>query len=147
MSTQYETNDTRNRSTIYIVVAVVVVVLIVLGSILWAARNNNQSSQKADQLISAIEKTGATAPSKDQIENVLGADGGAACEDPASALKKATLLSLLTTGSSGPGMRPILADGRVVKGQLLIVSIYCPDKLPKLKDFIDNLDFKSVAGG
>ena len=147
MSTGYETENSRQRSIIYTVVAVVLVILLIVGSILWAGRNNKQSSQKADQLISAIEKTGRTAPSKDQIENTLGDDGGAVCDDPASSLKKATLFTLLSNGATGPGMRPVIADSLVVKGQLLIMSVYCPDQLPKFQDIVKDLDFDSVAGG
>src|SRR3954468_23350794 len=147
MSTGYETSDTRQRSIMYTVVAVVLIVLLVASPFLWAAHHDKKSSEKADQLIAAIEKAGATAPSKDQIENTLGTDGGAACEDPANALKKATLYTLLANGAAGPGMRPVLADGRVIKGQLLIVSVYCPDELPKLQDLVDDLDFDDVAGG
>ena len=34
---------------------------------------------------------------------VLGDDGGATCDDPNEALSRATLLSLLTNGATGPG--------------------------------------------
>ena len=50
---------------------------------------------------------------------VLGDDGGATCADPNEALSRATLLAQLTNGAAGPGIRPVIADSRVVKGQLL----------------------------
>ena len=78
---------------------------------------------------------------------VLGDDGGATCANPNKALSHATLLTLLYNGATGPGARPVIADSRVVKGQLLIMKIYCPDELPDFKKFVDDLKTDTVAGG
>ena len=89
-------------------------------------RSNGRGRDKADQLVAALENAGATAPSQDQIVRVLGDDGGAICEDPGSSLRRAILHGQLTNGATGPGMRPVIADNRVVRGQLLVIEIYCP---------------------
>jgi hypothetical protein len=63
------------------------------------------------------------------IVDVFGDDGGATCAKPNSALKRGLLLGELTNGAAGPGARPIIADNRVVQGQLLVMKVYCPDEL------------------
>ena len=76
---------------------------------------------------------------------MLGDDGGATCADPNDALSRAILLSQLTNGATGPGMRPVIADSRVVQGQLLIIEIYCPDELEDFKAYVDDLKTDDVA--
>ena len=61
------------------------------------------------------------------VVRVLGDDGGAICQDPNAALSRAALLDRLMNGAAGPGMRPVIADNRAVKGELLVIQIYCPD--------------------
>jgi hypothetical protein len=77
---------------------------------------------------------------------VLGDDGGATCANPNKALSRATLLSLLANGATGPGARPVIADSRAVKGQLLIIKIYCPDQLADFQAFVDDLKTDAVVG-
>ena len=79
--------------------------------------------------VRVLQDAGVRPPSQEQVVRVLGEDGGAACEDPGNALRKANLFAQLTNGASGPGTRPVLADSRAVRGELLIVSIYCPEEL------------------
>ena len=86
-------------------------------------------------------------PSQEQIVGVLGDDGGALCKDPASALRKSILFSQLTNGAAGPGIRPVIADSKVFKGQLLVIQIYCPDQLPRFQQMVEKLKTAPVAGG
>src|SRR6185503_18786847 len=102
-----------------------------------SARETKRAQDKADELITALEDAGARTPDKDQVVRVLGDDGGATCADPNEALSRATLHALLTNGAAGPGMRPVIADSRVVKGQLLIIKTYCPDELDDFKAHVD----------
>ncbi len=147
MSTATEQQTGRERSIIYLVIVVVVIVLMVIGLFTFrSAKSTQQAEDKADQLIAAIEDAGATAPEKDQIVRVLGDDGGATCTDPNEALNRAILLSQLANGAAGPGSRPVIADSRVVKGQLLIIEVYCPDQLDDFKQFVDDLKTGDVAG-
>ena len=76
---------------------------------------------------------------------VLGDDGGAVCANPNKALSRATLLTQLANGASGPGARPVIADSRVVQGQVLIIQVYCPDELEEFQEFADDLKTADVA--
>jgi Tfp pilus assembly protein FimT len=127
----------------------VILGVMVLGALLVfrGARESRQASEKADQLIAALEDAGATAPDKDQVVRVLGDDGGPTCADPNEALTRAVLLSQLANGATGPGARPVIADSRVFRGQLLIIEIYCPDELDDFEEFVDDLATDDVAGG
>ncbi|MBA2956253.1 hypothetical protein GON03_18085 [Nocardioides sp. MAH-18] len=136
----YEVPDER-RTWIYWTAAALLVLLIVISLFTFdAARSTVQAQDKAGQLIAALEKTGARTPSEDQVVRVLGSDGGAICEDPGEALRRATLYGMLTNGAAGPGQRPVIADKRVVEFQLLVVQIYCPDELDDFRDAVDDLD-------
>ena len=147
MSTQLESETSRSRTTIYIIVAIVVAILMVVGLIAFnSATSNKEAEQKADQFIAALAAEGARTPTRDQVIHVLGDDGGATCNDPNAALNRGVLLSLLSNGATGPGMRPVIADSRVVRGQLLIIKIYCPDELPDFQEFVDDLKTSNVAG-
>lgn len=78
---------------------------------------------------------------------VLGDDGGAVCADPNAALSRATLLAQLANGSGGPGTRPVIADSRVVQGELMVIKVYCPEELQDFQEFVDNLNLSSSTGG
>lgn len=147
MSAVVETQDKRERSWIYITAWILLGVMGIAALIAFSsARETAQAQDKADELIAAIEDAGATAPSKDQIVRVLGDDGGATCQDPNEALSRAALLAQLSNGASGPGARPVIADSRVFRGQLLIIEVYCPDELEDFQEFVDDLKTDDVAG-
>jgi Tfp pilus assembly protein FimT len=148
MTTPAEKQTPRERSWIY-VGACVVLVLMALWAILAfsAARESQRAQDKADELIVGLEKAGARTPDSDQIVRVLGDDGGATCQDPSAALHRATLNSLLFNGATGPGARPVIADSRAVRGQLLIIQVYCPDQLEDFQAFVDDLKTADVASG
>ena len=146
MSTSTETQPSRERSVIYVVSVVLLVVLALIGIFTFSsARSTAQAQDKADELIAAIQDAGATPPSKDQIVRVLGDDGGATCTDPNKSLTRAILLSQLANGAAGPGARPVIADSRVVQGQLLIIQVYCPDELEDFKSYVSDLKYDDVV--
>jgi Tfp pilus assembly protein FimT len=146
MSTPMETQSPRERTWIYVTVVVVLVLLALIAVVAFSsARETNRAEDKADELIAALEEAGARTPDRDQIVRVLGDDGGATCADPNKALSRATLLSLLANGATGPGARPIIADSRAVRGQLLIIQIYCPEELEDFQEFVDDLKTDDVA--
>jgi Tfp pilus assembly protein FimT len=147
MSTQLETSTKRGRSVTYIVSVILLVALTVIGLITFrAARETDRAAEKADQLTSEIEAAGGTAPSREQIMRVLGDDGGAVCANPNEALSRATFLGMLMNGASGPGARPVIADNRVLQGQLLIIEVYCPDELAEFQQFVDSLETADLNG-
>lgn len=147
MSTQMESSTKRGRSVVYIVSMILLVVLAVVALLMFkSARETQQSLEKADQLIAAIETAGGTAPSREQIARVLGDDGGAVCANPNEALSRATFLSQLANGATGPGSRPVIVSSRLVQGELAIVKIYCPDELAGFQQFVDGLKTYQTDG-
>jgi Tfp pilus assembly protein FimT len=147
MSTPAETQSPRERSWIFIAVLVLLAVITLAGVLAFnRGVNDAQAQNKANELINALTEVGARTPDVDQVARVLGDDGGATCENPNEALSRAVLLSQLTNGATGPGQRPVIADSRVVQGQLLIIQIYCPDELDDFKDFVGDLKTDDVAG-
>jgi hypothetical protein len=44
-------------------------------------------------------------------------------------------------------MRPVVADRRIVRGQLLVLKIYCPETLPTFQQLVDDLKFDSTVNG
>ena len=148
MTTHTENQSQRERSWIYITACVVLVLMALWAVIAFSsARETQRAQEKADELIVALEDAGARTPDRDQIVRVLGDDGGATCEDPNAALGRATLNALLTNGATGPGARPVIADSRAVRGQLLIIEVYCPEELEEFQEFVDDLETDDVAGG
>jgi hypothetical protein len=137
----------RERMILYSVIAGLVAVLMVIGVAGWRTEKVTRAAEeKADRLIAALEELGATrVPSRDQIVKVLGGDGGPVCADPTNALRRAASQAQLSNGAGGPGSRPVIADSKVVKGELAIIAIYCPDKLSDFQDFVDELRTTDLA--
>lgn len=125
----------------------VVVILLVIGLITFSGHKQDQAAQqKAQQLSQEFAGAGLPVPVHQRtIAEALGTDGGAICENPASALGKATLFANLTNGAAFVGSRPIIADRRVVKGEELILKTYCPDELPKYQETIAHLEYENVV--
>jgi Tfp pilus assembly protein FimT len=143
-----ETTSTKENRTTYIVVSAVVVALTIIALLSFhSGRESQQADTKANQLIVALTAAGAPAPSREQVVRLLGDDGGAVCDDPNGALRKGILLGQLMNGAAGPGMRPVIADNRAVKGQLLVMRIYCPDKVPTFQEFVNRLDLSDTVKG
>lgn len=143
MSTIQEHQKREERSVIYGVVAVVLIALLVIGLVAYRGHKKNvRAEEQADQLIRVIEEAGYPAPDKDAIVGILGDDGGATCEDPSAALSQATLNSMLVNGAAGPGARPVISDSLAVRGQLAIISVYCPDELEEFAENVkESFDF------
>jgi Tfp pilus assembly protein FimT len=141
-------SSTNENRTVYIVAGIVVVALMIIALLTFrSGKESEQAEQKANQLITALTAAGARAPSQEQVVRLLGDDGGAVCDDPSGSLRKGILLGQLMNGAAGPGMRPVIADKRVVRGQLLVLQIYCPDELPRFQEFVDRLNLSDTATG
>ena len=69
----------------------------------------------------------------------------AVCDDPSGSLSKAIFLGQLMNGAAGPGMRPVIADTRIVAGQLAAIEVYCPDELEDFKSYVSDLKYDDVA--
>jgi hypothetical protein len=138
----------RTRRITYLVLGVAVLLLLGVALVAYSsAKSDAEAEQKAGQFISELNAAGLRAPSQEQVVRVLGDDGGPACADPNSALRKGVLLGQLTNGAAGPGLRPIIADNRVVQGQLIMIKVYCPDELAEFTEFADSLTYADVVKG
>jgi len=139
--------STKTKHTItYIVLGAIFIILaaVALG-VFRSAKASVEANRKADELINKITAAGYTAPPKQTITRTLGDDGGSICADPNNALRRAILNGMITNGAAGPGQRPVIADSLVAKGEALIISIYCPDKLSDFQDYVDNLKYGDVV--
>ncbi|WP_137875762.1 hypothetical protein [Rhodococcus sp. Q] len=146
MTTDTEFSPPSERATLYISVGVIILVLLIIALLTYsAADSSRQAEEKADQLTSELQAAGLTAPSHDQIIRVLGDDGGAVCENPNGSLSRATLAAQLANGSGGPGTRPVIADSRLLQGQLLVIKTYCPDELADFQQYVDELKTAGVV--
>jgi len=130
MNTPADPTESTRRIT-YILVGGVIVVLAVVALVAWNSNKETQAAQqKADQLIATLNQAGLPTPDKDQVVRVLGDDGGTVCAVPKLALKRAIMYGLATNGAAGPGLRPVIADNRLVQAGLAVIKTYCPDQLP-----------------
>jgi Tfp pilus assembly protein FimT len=144
--TTAETQPKGRNTVLYIVIGAIVVILMIIGLAVYRSREESAAAQaKADELIAALQANGLPAPTSDQLVRVLGDDGGAVCSDPANALKRAIVNFSMSNGAGGPGMRPVIADRLTVRGELLILKIYCPDKLPEFTKYAEKLKFADVV--
>ena len=130
----------------YWIIGAVVVLLAVVGLITYSGNKDDEAAQqKAAQLTAAGKRAGLNVPiDQDIIIRSLGSDGGAVCDNPASALGRATLLDQLTNGAGFVGRRPVIVDSQVLLGEALILQIYCPEELQDFKDKIDDLKTDDV---
>jgi hypothetical protein len=136
----------RDRIMTYAVAGVILALLIVIASIMYEAGSDDREARdKADQLVTVFEDAGYPAPDEEAIVSVFGNDGGAVCESPGKSLAKAALHRQISNGAAGPGMRPVIADGDVLRGQVQIMQIYCPDALPDVRGFIEDLKTDDVV--
>ena len=145
--TEHEVQDPKKTWIYWVAIGLLVVAVVIALFTFNAAHDSKQAQDKADQFAAALEDAGLTAPSHDQIVRVLGDDGGSLCDDPGNALRKSILFGQLVNGATGPGQRPIIADNRVVQGQLIALQVYCPDEVQDFKDTLSDLDFGDVIRG
>ncbi len=124
-------------------VAGVVLVLVVIGLITYSGKKETQEAeQKAQQLTQKLEQAGLRVPQdQDIVVRSLGNDGGAVCDNPGSALGRAVLYDQLVNGADFVGRRPVIVDRDIVRGEVLILETYCPDKLDEYRDKIDELKY------
>lgn len=133
-----DTTNTHKRT--YLVVGIVFVVLLVLGQVLWRGpQKNAEASAKAQQLISAFELAGLKAPSEQQIVGTRGVDGGPVCKTDFNELVQSNLNSLLANGAAQVGARGVIIDAKLLKAEAIVLTVYCPERLPEYEAFIKNL--------
>ena len=138
----------KSHTVVYVIFGVAFLLLAGIALVAFdSAKDSQEATAKAQQLQQELSSAGMRVPSTQQIAGVLGADGGLTCTDPASALSRTTLYSQLTNGAAGPGQRPVIADEKVVQGQLLITKVYCPQNLEQFQQAVDDLNLSSGVAG
>ena len=133
---------------LYWACGIVAVVLAIVGLITYSGQQQSEeATAKAQQLTQAFQQAGLRVPQdQDIITRSLGTDGGAVCDNPASALGRATLFADLVNGASFVGRRPVIADTDVLKGELLILNTYCPEKAQQFRDKTQDLKLDDTIG-
>ncbi|WNI20672.1 hypothetical protein [Streptomyces sp. ITFR-16] len=125
---------------LYIGAIVLLVALAVVGIIRYeTVKTDAQATKKAEKLADAAVAAGFPRPDIGTLKRTLGNDGGQVCAKPGSALTSALWKINLANGATGPGIRPVIADTQAVRAEAKILEIYCPDKLHKIQDKIDDL--------
>ena len=126
--------------TIYWITGGVLVVLCVVGLITYSGeRETAQAQDRAQELTQKLESAGLTPPDEDILVRTLGSDGGNVCDNPATALGRASLFDQLTNGADFVGRRPVIIDRDVLRAEALVLEVYCPDELQDYKDKFDDL--------
>ncbi|MGW3283675.1 hypothetical protein ACWDR3_03385 [Streptomyces sp. NPDC001002] len=125
---------------IYVGAVVLLVGLMIAGIVQYNnVKSDNEAAKKANRLADAAEDAGYPRPDTGVIERSLGTDGGLVCKDPASALKSAQWKTNISNGAAFVGQRPIIGDAKALRAEAKILEIYCPDKVDKIKDKLDDL--------
>jgi hypothetical protein len=129
------------------VIIVVIVALAVVGLITYGFHQHDEAAQaKAQQLTEQLRAAGLRVPaSQDTIVNVFGTDGGAVCDDPGGALRKALVDQQLVNGAANVGQRPVIGEVHLVKGATIVLQVYCPDKVAAFKDQVDGYHLDDVV--
>jgi hypothetical protein len=125
-----------------------VVILAVIGLITYSGQQQSEEAvAKAQQLTQAFQRAGLAVPQDlSIITRSLGTDGGAVCDNPASALGRAALFQELYNGAAFVGRRPVIADTDVLKGELLILQTYCPEQVQQYRDKTKDLKLDDTLG-
>ncbi|GIE98502.1 hypothetical protein [Paractinoplanes rishiriensis] len=134
MSTQRE-----RQVTYWVLGAFFLLMTIGLVMIYNTNKETEVAKEKAAELSAELSSAGIRVPPMEQIYRVLGDDGGAVCADTSEALTKGLLYGRITNGAAGPGQRPVIADNKVVQAELLIIKVYCPEKLTQFQTAVDTL--------
>jgi hypothetical protein len=136
-----------NRA-IYWTVGAILGVLLVVMLVSWNYdRSNEQALAKAAELSAAYRQAGLTPPDRPaMVARVLGDDGGPVCDTAGSKLLQGYWKLRLGVGGEFY-YRPVKVDRRMLQGYVLTVKTYCPDKLQKVQDFVDDLKFDDVIKG
>jgi hypothetical protein len=133
-------HNIENNKWVYIGGLAVVVILAIIFLVTYTQHKNSQeAATKAQNLQTKMVAAGYPLPDKDTVISLFGTSGGAVCEDPTGALSKAQWLNNMANGAGGPGMRPVIADLRVVAAEEIVISVYCPEHLAAFQDNVQDL--------
>lgn len=137
-----------SRRGIYWIVGAVFAALLVVMLVTWRYnRSSAEANRKAQQLIASYEQAGLRTPaSSRQVARLLGTDGGAVCRLAGSKIQQGYLKTRLGVGGEFY-YRPVRVDRKTLAGLVLIVRVYCPDKLGDVRKLREDLHFADVVRG
>ena len=129
-------------------IGVVLVALLAAGIVIYHRRaETREAKAKAARLIREFERAGLPTPADpSSVAGVLGTDGGAVCEEPTNELTQAMLNLSLSNGAATVGIRPVIVSSITLRGEALILSVYCPEELPAFREYVDENEFDEVVG-
>ena len=135
-----DTSGSHHKRT-YIIVGAAFVILIVVALLLFRYPNKSEAAyEKAQQLISAYELAGLTPPSEQQIVGTYGDDGGPVCTTKDfDEYVQQNLNQLVANGAAQVGARGVVMDAELLRKGSLIIGVYCPERLPEYRDWIEIL--------
>ena len=138
----------KHPTWLYILVGAVATGLAIWGVIAYRGHQDTQAANaKAQQLQNEFETARLpTYPDTREVARTLGTDGGAVCDTPKT-LAKSFLTLQLSNGAAGPGQRPVRVAEQTLKGELLIIQTYCPEKLSEFQKFVNDLNYAEVVRG
>jgi len=133
---------------LYALLGAVATGLAIWGVIAYRGHADTQAAQeKAQQLQHKFDAARLpTYPDTREVARTLGTDGGAVCDTPKT-LARSVLTLQLSNGAAGPGQRPVRVAAQTLKGELLIIKAYCPEKLSEFRKFVNDLNYAEVVRG
>ncbi len=133
-----------SERALYGTVIGVLVALLIVMLVAWDYdKDTDEALVKAAELIQVYEAAGLPTPQKvETVARVLGTDAAAVCEPIANDADLGMLKTRLGVGGEFY-VRATDVDEKVLFGLAAIVSIYCPDELPTIEDFVDDFDLRS----
>jgi type II secretory pathway pseudopilin PulG len=136
-----------HRAIYWIVGGVMALLLAVMLITYNYNKANEEALAKAEQLITALDEAGLATPTDpNNVARVFGNDGGAVCASVDDGVALGIAKLNLSVGGAFY-IRPVIADGRLRTGLLIIVQTYCPEKVPTAEEFLDSHNFDTVVRG
>ncbi len=130
------------------IAALLIVLAAVSIPVYKEGKDNRKAQRRADRVAAAFAAHGLTVPvDRKTLIAVLGPDGGSVCDSPSGALTKAMQDVQPANGAATVGARPTRVDHRVIEGEALVLSVYCPAKLPAFRKYADAKRYYHVIRG
>jgi hypothetical protein len=136
----------REHRAIWIGLAIIGAVLLIVMYVTWNwNRDSTQAKAKAAELIQRYDAAGIATPlDADQVAKVYGTDGGTICMIGDHRTLQGYLKANIGVGGAFY-LRATDLDRNAVKGALITASVYCPEQLDKLEDFVSDLKLRDVV--
>ncbi len=136
----------REHRAIWIGLGIIFAILLVVMFVAWDYnRDSTQAKVKATELIERLDAAGIPTPlDADTVAKVYGTDGATVCMIGDNEALQGWVKAEIGVGGAFY-FRATDLDRDAVKGALITASVYCPDQLEKLQDFVDDLDLRDVV--